>query len=521
MLHRFVLQAIVCGAAAAWLAVPAMASPAKPSSFPISGAFGGQEAGTAVAAAGDVNGDGLPDLVFGALRHTGSGGCAPAGSAYVVFGRRHQAPVDLAHLGSRGFVITGPADEALGSSVAGAGDVNGDGLDDVVIGAPDASPVARPDAGAAYVVFGRRTPSTVDVASPGTWGFRVDGAQPGSCSSPPGGGAGTRVSGLGDVNGDGLADVGVASPTETVEHQPAVGQVNVVFGKRDGTDVDLAASPPGGFEIDGATPTDYSLGIAAAGDVNRDHRADVLVTDPNAYVPDRPGAGMVFVVFGKADGARVAVNQLGSGGMAIEGAHGQKSSGDSHPGSFGGDGLGDSAADLGDINHDGYDDVALGAPGGGDPAPTVDRPSPGAVYVVRGRRATGLIDLAKSSTTTLINGRSPVTSGARLLAAGNVDHRGGSDVVIADNRHIYAVRGELLPKRVSLSRLGLHGSQLPISLGPPYSQFSAAVVPATRSLPARFLLGLPGASPFGRIAAGTIRSTELRLPAARAASAHR
>lgn len=86
-----------------------------------------------VAGAGDVNGDGLADLVVGESPF----GCqARPGTAYVIYGTRESATVDLRDLGDRGFAIRGTGQDGLGEAVDGAGDVNGDGLADLVVGAP-------------------------------------------------------------------------------------------------------------------------------------------------------------------------------------------------------------------------------------------------------------------------------------------------------------------------------------------------------------------------------------------------
>jgi serralysin len=122
--------------------------------FQIVGAAAGDYSGASVGAAGDVNGDGFADLIVGA-RYAESA----SGSSYVVFGKASGfAPVlNLSTLdGSNGFKINGEAAYDYTSVVAPAGDVNGDGFDDVLVGAPNAD-ANGVNSGAVYVVFGHST----------------------------------------------------------------------------------------------------------------------------------------------------------------------------------------------------------------------------------------------------------------------------------------------------------------------------------------------------------------------------
>src|SRR4028118_1235155 len=111
--------------------------------FAINGIAVGDYSGSSVSSAGDVNGDGIDDLIIGA-RTASPNGISEAGQSYVVFGSNSGfvAGLDLSELnGSNGFAINGiVADDRLGSSVSSAGDVNGDGFDDLIIGAIYADP---------------------------------------------------------------------------------------------------------------------------------------------------------------------------------------------------------------------------------------------------------------------------------------------------------------------------------------------------------------------------------------------
>ncbi|BBK42518.1 hypothetical protein STVA_25380 [Allostella vacuolata] len=357
--------------------------------FVINGVAPGDYSGWSVSAAGDVNGDGIDDLVIGA-KYAEPHGQYYGGASYVVFGRCTEALGDFASAlelsalsGSDGFVINAASSyDHSGFSVSSAGDVNGDGIDDLLIGAKDASPGDRITAGATYVVFGRCTDTSGDFASAielstlaGSDGFVINGLSAGDRS-------GWSVGSAGDVNGDGIGDLVIGAKSASPNDRRDAGASYVVFGRSTeaagefGSSIELSAlSGSDGFAIIGVATDDYSgISVSSAGDVNDDGVDDLFIGASRVDPSGRSNAGAGYVVFGRCTGS------AGDFGSAIELSALDESDGFVINGICASEQAGFSVSSAGDVNGDGIHDLIIGAYGA-DPG---SRSNAGASYVVFG-----------------------------------------------------------------------------------------------------------------------------------------
>lgn len=259
-----------------------------------------QGVASSVAAAGDVNDDGVDDIIIG-VRWADPNGVSDAGSAYVVYGKldSFESPFSLPNLDQTlGYRIDGGMeDDYFGGSVSGAGDVNGDGIDDMVIGAFGADPGGISGAGSSYVIFGRRglvgAPVPSNVLN-GLNGFRMNGLSEESL--------GASVSGVGDVNNDGLADFILGAESAHAVDQFS-GRSYVIFGQATpfGALLDLAGlDGVSGFRIEGRGYYDFAGScVSSAGDLNGDGVNDIYVGSAHVYEPFGIGiGGDGYIIFG-------------------------------------------------------------------------------------------------------------------------------------------------------------------------------------------------------------------------------
>jgi hypothetical protein len=265
--------------------------------------------GQSVASAGDVNGDGYADVLIGA-----PGATMFTGKAYIYFGGPIAASGAMLTAGP---ILVGTAGTytQFGASVASAGDVNGDGYPELLVGAYEASS----DQGQAYLYLGGSTfPGTpVTLTGPVANGF-----------------FGRSVAGAGDVNGDGYADVVVGAYGGT----NFTGAAYVYSGSSTGLKTTpLVLASPG-------TETQYGLSVASAGDVNGDGYGDVVVGADGANGEE----GGVYVYLGSSSGLTTT----------------PATSPDSAPvGAYADGFFGSSAASAGNVTCGTYSSLLVGAPG--------------------------------------------------------------------------------------------------------------------------------------------------------------
>ncbi len=261
----------------------------------------------------DVNGDGAAEVLVGApgRKHDPDS----PGNAFVVFGRTDGAGVALESLGPDGGVrFAGPAGALFGTSVSSPGDVNGDGRADVSVGAPLADPEDRPDAGSAFVLFtppaGQAGPDSAKPLPPAQ-GLRIDGANAGDI-------AGEAVDPAGDIDGDGSPDVAVSSPLAGVFERDDAGVTSIVYAGKAAkagaagskpVRIDLSGLGVNGFRVaSGAKTKRYVRTARAAGDLDADGAADLIVSEIEGRPTGRAGVAAPFRTSGSADDAPGSVH---------------------------------------------------------------------------------------------------------------------------------------------------------------------------------------------------------------------
>lgn len=285
------------------------------SQYKLSGHAPGDYFGYSTAPAGDVNGDGFPDVIVGAYSNDGNG--VNSGRAYIYFG----GPV---YDNQADVILTGEASQDyFGTAVAAAGDVNGDGYSDVIVGAPY-NDAAGTNAGRAYVYYGgnfmNNTPDIILTGASANDNF------------------GSSLSSAGFMNGDGYADFMVGAPYNDAAGSDA-GRVYIYFGN-------FAPDNVADVILSGIAANDaFGVSVSTAGDINGDGFGDVVVGAPYNDFNYTEGGGAYVYYGGSSVNNVIDITLTGPNffGAAFER-------------------FGFSVSTAGDLTGDGYSDLIIGAP---------------------------------------------------------------------------------------------------------------------------------------------------------------
>ena len=374
------------------------------------GESGLDNSGYSVSSAGDVDGDGLDDLLIGAPDYNQN----DPGKTYLIFGSAIAAGGTFGLSLADAVFVGETAADSSGYSVAGAGDVDGDGLDDLLIGAPNNADGGA-FAGKSYLFFG----STVSLG--GT--FNLSSADATFVGEDSVDYSGCSVSAAGDVDADGLSDLLIGAWNAAITGNG--GGLTYLF-------LGSTVASGGTFDLSLADVT-FSGGVgngrsgsavASAGDVDGDGRGDILIGDWANDIGGS-GAGMSYLFLGST---------IAAGGTFSLGAA---------DAAFMGEGTGDrsghSVSSAGDVDGDGLDDLLIGAPHNAE-AGTIA----GKSYLFLGSTVApgGTFDLSLADASWVgesIGGQ----SGQSVSSAGDVDGDGLDDLIVGapDDNKSYLLLG--------------------------------------------------------------------------------
>jgi len=356
--------------------------------------------GYALAGAGDVNGDGFDDFMIGTFHNAVMG--SDAGAAYLFLGHaylRWELDDSVAHADAR--FLGQKAYDAAGYSVALNGDLNGDGFDDMIIGAPAGNDKVPYMPGRVYIVFGKQQAD---------WGRFIqlyDSSQviyEGEGNQDL---AGLSVAYIGDVNGDGYDDFLVGAPFKDGSYED-MGKVYLVLGKSGPwLKTDYLSGADAGFIYE-HEDAQVGYSVAGVGDVNDDGVPDFAI--------GATGASRVFIIYGRTSVDWGKSFNLDNADLILYGSE-----------RWVNEGVGWRAAGNGDLNGDGIADMIIAAINDNDAATLA-----GKVYVLFGRSggwSTSEIAL-KDGDASYIGEQATDQAGWGLAIAGDIDGDGFDDFLI-------------------------------------------------------------------------------------------
>ena len=356
------------------------------------GANSGDLFGANVAGGGDVNGDGVPDLLI-SRRGSTSG---------------NRAAVHLFHSPTSGLVNAGAAnatlhaavaDDGLGIGMTSLGDMDGDGYGDFAVGAPFAPQNATGEEAdwAVYVFTGPMT-GDASVTTAEAWFAAPETADL----------TGWRLGSPGDISGDGVVDMLVASPSASVSPGDMAGKVYLVEGRWN-REENLSTAPV----VFTGEMANSRVGLGAAttaGDVDGDGREDILITSPEVPANGNANTGAAYVVTSSAAG-RIDLRYADTRIYGLSA----------------GDRFGTSASYAGDVNADGYADVVVGATDS-----DLGATDAGAAFLFHGGPTwSGPMD-AGDADFILLGAQAGAETGTAVTGVGDLDGDGHADFAVSD-----------------------------------------------------------------------------------------
>ncbi len=348
----------------------------------------GDDFGDAVCMTGDVNNDGFDDILIGADRYNNS-----TGKTYLILGKASGWSMNTPILDAAEATFTGENQQDVsGYALSFAGDINHDGFDDFLVGAYLVDVGSLVNAGRTYLFMGKAGGWSGDLS--------VTDADATVSGVSAGGGFGRKVAPAGDVNHDGYDDFLIAAPGD---------KTYLLLGKSGGWSGDIDLGTADASFIGESVGDSSGFGIGCAGDVNHDGYDDILIgADYNDTYANN--AGKVYLIFGKSAGWAADT------GLAAADASFYGEAADDH--------LGEAVSSAGDVNNDGFDDFLIGAPWAGQWT--------GKAYLILGKAAGWAFDTPVSTADASFLGEAPYDyAGFAMSTAGDIDRDGNDEFMIS------------------------------------------------------------------------------------------